>query len=204
MEATLADRDVTLGDRLDLIRGAVDAHLHPPRRSVVPGLLAVSGGAAWSIVAAAIAVQPVPPDWPGYLIEVIPLAVVAVVLLLGAIVGSWLRVGDGGGRFGTLALDIAVAGHLAWVGALIGIFASVEYGASTAIASWTALGGTSLVGLSLIRRDDWPIGGLVALTPVTFALGTGWPWVLFGLGWSVIGLLELREVSRDGPVPLAT
>lgn len=203
MEALLADRPPSLVDRLDLVRGALDAHLHPPQRSVVPGLLAISGGAAWTVAALAIVTLPVLPDWPGYLVDVVPLNGVAIVLLLGAVVGCWLRVGDGGGRFGAIAIETAIAGHLAWLAALLAILAGVDYAASTVIASTAALVGTVLVGLALVRRDDWPMGGLLAVTPVALVLGVGWPWILFGLGWTAIGLVSLRDAARDPGLPIA-
>ncbi len=62
----------TRHDRVDLLRGALDAYLHPPERSLLPGLGAVLGGGLWILAAAPIAALPAPPDWPGYLWDTCP------------------------------------------------------------------------------------------------------------------------------------
>ena len=81
-------------DRVDLVRGALDAWLHPPTPSRIPAVAALVGGGLWTLVAAGVVFQPAPPDWPGYLAEAVPLALVAVAFLLVATLGCALRSGD--------------------------------------------------------------------------------------------------------------
>ena len=54
--ALLSERPPTMGDRLDTVRGAIDAHLNPQGHSEptqwthrIPGLLALIAGAMWSV-----------------------------------------------------------------------------------------------------------------------------------------------------------
>jgi hypothetical protein len=197
--AVLAERPLRPADRVDLVRGALDAHLHPERRSHVPGLCAAAGGALWCVAAATSIVQPAPPDWPGYLAETLGLLVAATVLLLGAVVGAWLRLGDAPGRIGRLGLVVAVAGHAAWAATL----AVPAEPAALSIASAAAAIGTGLIGIALLRRDDWPVAGLLVVTADLELLGPGWPALGFGLGWTLVGLAMLRELDRDGSTRLA-
>lgn len=199
VRALLEDRAVGVRDRLDLIRGALDAHLHPPTPSRLPGVMAVAGGGLWTSNALVVGVQPVPPDWPGYLAELLPFALVASLALLAALVGCWLRLGDAPGSLGRIAIDAAVAGHVAWAIALAAALAGLEYGAATAIASGAAAVGTGLVALALLRAADWPIAGLLAVTPPALLLSSATGWLVFGLAWTAVGVVALIALDR-GPV----
>ncbi len=190
-------------DRLDLVRGAVDAHLHPSVPSRVPAIAALAGGGFWTAGSAAIAVGPTPPDWPGYLIDVLPLMLVAVGCLLAATVGCWLRLGDTTSGAERLALDIAVAGGLIWALALGAALLRIDYGPSTAIASTAAAVGLALVGLSLVRVGDWPIAGLLVLASVSLTIPSVLAWLGFGAAWTLVGAIEwftgappLRSAAR--------
>ncbi len=117
MVATLEERDVRPRDRLDLVRGALDAWLHQPSR--VPAFAALGAGGLWTIAGAGVIAQPVPPDWPGYLLETLPLAALAILLGGLATLGCWARQSDGAGRAGGLAIVVAVVGQVAWIVALM-------------------------------------------------------------------------------------
>jgi hypothetical protein len=200
MVALLDQADIGIRGRLDLARGAVDAWLHPARPSTAPGLLAIGGGAIWLIVALAIALQPVPPDWPGYLAEGLIPAAVAALLLGCAVVGAWLRGGDGGGTLAVLALDIAVAGHVAWALALLAASTGLDYGPATAVAQTVAAVGTAAVGLRLIVRGDGAVGILLVVAGTGLVIPSAWGWVVTGAAWIVVGALELRSrPDRTGP-----
>lgn len=177
-------------DRLDLVRGAVDAHLHPPIPSRVPAIAALAGGGIWTAGSAAIAAQPVPPDWPGYLLDVLPLMLVAVGCLLAATVGCWLRLGDTASGPERVALDVAVAGGLIWALALGAALLRVDYGPSTVIASTAAASGLALVGLSLLRAGDWPVAGLLVLASVALVIPSVLAWLGFGAAWTLVGAIE--------------
>jgi hypothetical protein len=195
----------TRRDRLDILRGALDAHLHPAQPSLVPGLSAVLGGGLWILGSAPIAALPTPPDWPGYLLDSLPLAIVAVAALAIAVVGAWLREDGRGGilgrRLGRAGVVLALVGHIAWAGALVAALAGLVYGPPIAIASTVAGLGTVLVGLALAAAGDWLLGGLVIVAPVLlvvppWAVPSPVAWLGFGALWIGIGLIELFGRSR--------
>ncbi len=206
LEAAPPDRR----DLVDIARGAVDAHLHPAEPSLVPGLAAVIGGGLWILAAVPIAALPTPPDWPGYLLDSLPAALLAVVCLVVAVAGTWLREdgrgGDVGRRLGRVGVGLAVIGHVAWAVALGATFAGLGYGAPVAVASTVAGLGTVLVGLALVRAGDWPIAGLLVVAPVLLVVPP-WlvpqaaTWIGFGISWIGVGLVELFGQPRSlGPV----
>jgi hypothetical protein len=203
MRSVLEEANVGAGGRFDLARGALDAWLHPPRPSRLPALLAMSGGGIWTLVALTIVTQPVLPDWPGYIQESIGLAIVGVVLLTGAVVGAWLRLGEGTGSVGVVAVDIAVAGHVAWAVALVVALIGLEYGASTALAQAAAAVGTILVGLVALRSGRGWLGLALVAAGTGLVVPSAWGWLLAGGAWIVVGIVELRDRPEPaGPRPV--
>lgn len=200
----LEDRPPTRRDRVDLVRGAADAWLHPPIPSRIPAVAALVGGGLWTMLAAIVALQPVPADWPGYVLEIVPLAVISALALGIATVGCGLRQGDGGGRAAMVALAIASLGYVAWTVALVGTFAGHVGPVPLAIAQTLAMAGTGLVGLALVRAGDEPIGGLVAASALLLLIPSSLGWLAFGGAWTVIGVIELLgRRPRTGPAGLA-
>lgn len=206
LEAVPRTRTVTV----DVVRGALDAHLHPAEPSPAPGLAAVIGGGLWLLGAAQIAALPIPPDWPGYLIDSLPLALLAVIALTVAVVGVWLREDGRGGvagrRFGRLGVVLSVAGHLAWAVALASALTGIGYGAHVAVASTAAGLGTIMVGLALAAAGDWPVAGLILVAPVLLLIPP-WlvpspaTWMAFGAIWIGVGAIELFGRPRAaGPL----
>lgn len=207
--AVLESRSVTRADRLDIVRGALDAWLHPRTPSMIPGAAALIGGGLWMLAAAPIMALPIALDWPGYLFETLPIDILAVVALAVALVGAWLRL-DGradqaGRRLGSIGLGVALVGHAAWLGLLIGAIAGIVYGAPLAVASTVAGLGTVLIGVALARADDWPMAGLVVIAPVVLIIPTSIVsspvlWLAFGAVWLVIGVVQLEATTRPaGP-----
>ena len=191
MAALLEDRPPSLADRVDLARGAIDAHLHPPERSRLPAVAGLTGGAAWTVGGLVVLTQPLPPDWPGYLFDMLPLAIVGAASLLVAVVACWLRLGDARDTADRLALDLAVAGHVAWIAALAAALLAVDYGPTTAVAATAAAFGTALVGLALLRAGDAPRAALLVTAASLLVVPATWSFVGFGLAWSAIGLLAV-------------
>jgi hypothetical protein len=193
--AMLEQRSVGSRDRLDLVRGALDAWLHEPSR--VPAFAALGAGGLWTIAGAGIVAQPVPPDWPGYLHETLPLATLATLLGGLATIGCWARQSDGAGRAGRLAIVLAVVGHVAWIAALIAAWLGAGYGFQTIAAQALGVLGSVLVGLMLLRSADERIGSLLVIAPAIMLLG--WPiaWLGFGLGWTLVGVLLLASPESD-------
>jgi len=188
--AILAERPIDRRGRIDLVRGSLDAWLHPRRPSRVPSAAAFVGGGAWTAAGAFVVAQPVPPDWPGYLIDVVPLTMIGVGAILIATIGAWLRLGDGAGPWARIALDLAIAGHLVWFGALTAALLGGDYGLSTVIASTTAALASVAVGACLLRAGDDRLGVVLVVTPVALLITSPAAWLAFGFGWAVIGWLQ--------------
>ncbi len=178
------------GDRRDLVRGALDAWLHPPEPSHLPALSALLGGGIWTMIAARVASQSVQPDWPGYLIEVVPLALVSAVFLLVAVIGIALRAADAHGRSTGLAIVAAIVAYGAWIVAMAGTVA----GAGDPVVLWAtqtvAMVATAGVGL-LVRSADVRLGSLVVLAAAAMLLPWHGAWLAFGTCWTAIGLVIL-------------
>jgi hypothetical protein len=187
--AVLEQLDLGPRGRFDLARGAIDAHLHAPTR--MPAIAALLAGGLWTFAGVGIVAQPTPPDWPGYLIEALPLAIVAVVSGGLAAVGCWAIRSDDAGRLGTVAVLVAIAGHIVWVIALGCALVGLGYGPPTAVAQDVAAIGTLLVGIGLLRGGEGLVGGLLAFGAALMVFA--WPiaWLGFGLAWTLIGVLLL-------------
>lgn len=183
--------------RLDFARGALDARLHAESRW--PAAAALLSGGLWTIAGVAVVGQPAPPDWPGYLIDVLPLTVVAVAAGLVAIVGCWARRSDSGGRLGTIGVVLASGGHVGWVVSLAATLAQAGSGLAIVVCQALALAGCVLVGIALVRTDDLPIGSAILLASAIMLVG--WPiaWLAFGLAWTLVGVLLLA--SREPAAP---
>jgi len=198
MLATLEQRRVGVRDRVDLGRGALDAWLHQPSR--LPAFAALAAGGLWTVGGTVVVGQPVQPDWPGYLLETLPVAIVATVLGGLATIGCWARRSDVAGRAGVLAVGLAVVGHMAWIAALLAAWFGAGYGAQTIAAQTAGALGSVLVGLVLLRSADEVIGALLVIAPAIMLLG--WPiaWLGFGLGWTLVGALLLAQPAPDEPL----
>ncbi len=182
---------------LDLVRGALDARLHAASRW--PAAAALLSGGLWTIAGVAVVGQPAPPDWPGYLIDILPLAVVAVAAGLLAIIGCWARQSDGGGRLGAAGALVAAVGHVGWALSLVAALAQTGSSLLIVACQAVALTGCVLVGLMLVRSEDLPIGAAILLASA--AMFFGWPvaWLGFGLAWTIVGVLLLARPEPSAP-----
>ena len=196
MEALLEAAPLRRRDRVDLVRGALDAWLHPPARSRVPAVAALVGGGLWTVAAAAVVFQPAPPDWPGYVVEILGLSLLAAGFLLIATLGCALRAGDRGGRAMAVAVALTIAGHVAWIGALAATAAGVLDAPALAAAQTAAMLGSTLVGAVLVRASAEPIGLLVMTGPIAMLIPWTVSWLVLGASWTAVGWLLLVEQSR--------
>jgi hypothetical protein len=205
LESLIELGGIGLRDRLDLIRGAVDAHLHPSEPSVLPVIATLTAGALFTAHAIALASQPTPLDWPGYLQDALPLALLGVALLLPSLVVLWLKLGDADGILGRLGIVIALAGHGAWLSALVAAALGIEYGPLTAAAATMAMVGTAMLGLALAGSRGGMLGGLLVLAALAGVAPPALGWPLFSAAWSSVGfllLLDLRRRLQDPGGPL--
>lgn len=185
----LESRGVGWRDRLDLVGGAMDAWLHPARRSRIPPTAAVIAGGSWTMAATVMLLQPAPPDWPFYLVETLPLALAAGAALVVALMGVALRLGDGGGRLAAIVLLLGIGGSAAWIAAmalelLVGVPLPVLAAAQT-----VAMVGILLVGARLVLADDEPVGILTVVGPAAMLVPWTAGWLAFGAAWTAIGLV---------------
>jgi hypothetical protein len=183
--------------RLDLARGALDARLHASSR--LPAAAALLSGAMWTVAGVAVVGQPVPPDWPGYLVDILPLTIVAVVAGLIAVIGCWARRSDGGGRLGAVGALLALIGHVGWAVAQAAVMAGTGSGILIVACQAIALTGCVLIGLLLVRTEDLPIGAAILLASAIMFFG--WPaaWLGFGLAWTIVGVLLLARPEPTSP-----
>lgn len=196
MTALIEARPLRARDRVDLVRGALDAWLHPPTPSRVPVIAALAGGGLWTVAAAGVVFQPTPADWPGYIAEIVGLALLAAGCLLVATMACSLRSGDGAGRPMAVAVGLTLAGYLAWIGALAATAAGMLDGPSLAAAQTVAMIGTTFVGAVLVRTGDGAIGVLVMLGPIAMLIPWTVTWFVFGAAWTTIGIVLVMERSR--------
>jgi hypothetical protein len=187
--------------RLDLVRGAVDAHLHPLVPSRLPVLAAVTASALAVAHAIALAAQPVATDWPGYQEEALPLIIGSVAAGIPAIIGLWLRLGDGDGVLGRLGVVLALVGHAAWLTALVAAIVRIAYGPLTGAVAAVAMTGMALLGVALVGRGRLVLGVLVALVGLAGVAPPAWGWAALAAAWTGVAIILVLEPPRDG-IPL--
>jgi hypothetical protein len=192
----LDDRPPTWRDAIDLGRGALDAHLHPPTRSRLPAFAAILAGAAWTVVALAVLVEPVPPDWPGFLAWTLVPGLIGAVAGLVASIGLALRLGDAPGVLGRAALVAVIVTHGAWAVLLTVAVLGSGYGAVTAATGTAAAVATTLLGLVLVRGDHHPVGEALVVIGVALLLPPPLAWVVAAVAWTSLGIWLLVDRTR--------
>ncbi len=196
VRALIEDRPTRRRDVLDLARGALDARLHPPVPSRIPAVAAIAAGGVWTVWSLLILTGPAPPDWPGYIEEMLLSALAVVAVLVLAVTGAWLRVGDDATSFERVSISLALAGHGAWFVLLLAAAVGIAYGAPTAVASTAAAVGTMLIGFALMTVSDVRVGALVAIAAVGLLVPYTIGWLVFGLGWIAAGFAMLENPRR--------
>lgn len=184
---------------LDLARGALDAHTHPLRQPAAPVVAALVAGIAWVVTGLASATQPLMPDWPGYLVETLPVAVLGAVAALRAVTVLGLRSGLEAPGSTTPALVIAVVGHIAWIVALVMATLGGPYGAITGAAGSAAAIGTVAVGLTRQRAGDHPTAEGLVLAGGAMLVPSPIAWIVTGAAWIGLALSGLRVVRPLRP-----
>jgi hypothetical protein len=195
MLAVLEARPLTNRVRLDLVRGALDANLHPiapPRLGLVAPIVA---GFAWILAGGAALVEPTPPDWPGYLLWTLPLGLIGaaaglrVVLVTGRRSGMRAPAGSGA------ALLLAVLGHLAWIAVLLMAVLGGPYGAITGAGQSIAAVGTIAVGLVRWRAADHPMGEAVLIAGGAMLVPIPVAWIVAGAAWLATAVMARPRVD---------
>ena len=166
----IADRPPTIADRFDVVRGALDARLHPQVRSTrdtpppVPegdvrfarrlGFASVIGGAVWPLALAVAATGPIVQDAEGPYVDgsaALPFSVLAVILLSAGLVGQVLR--------------LPLTASVARASAATAIPFLVLYGMAPWLFPLAAIALACLVTLAIAGRssDVWPVVASLAV-----------------------------------------
>jgi hypothetical protein len=199
--ALLDARPPGLRDRLDLLAGALDAHLHPMAAASWPVVAAASGGIAWTFAGAIALGQPAPPDWPGYLAETLPVFVGAVPLLGLAAIGVSTRLGDRDPAAARLGRPIVVGASLAWAGLLAIATANLGAGAPLAIAATGVAAGLLLLGVALLAAGDGRPGLALLAAALCLVIPAPWAPVAYGAAWTTAAVAQLRDPRPSDPPP---
>jgi hypothetical protein len=175
-----------------------------PGRAAAAALIA---GGGWTIAGVASVGAPTPPDWPGYLVSTLPVALLGVAASLVAVL-SVSRLAWSSNR---PSLEVAVvgtvAGYLFWAAALIVAVIGGPYGAVTAIAQSLAAIATAGMGLVLLRAGVHPVGEILLVAGAVMLLPTPAGWVVAGALWTGLGLWQIVDARSDGvpgaPFPIS-
>ena len=181
--------------RLDLVRGALDAHLNPLTPPTVGLLAPVVAGIAWIAAGAATLVEPVPPDWPGYFAWTLPLGLVGAVAVLRLVVIVARRSGLQAPAPAGAATLFAIAGHLLWIVALVLAIVGGPYGALTSAAQSIAALGTVAVGLVRWRVGDHPIAEAVLIAGAAMLVPSPAAWIVAGAAWLATAVLARPSID---------
>ena len=196
LEAVLEADGLGLRTRFDLVRGALDAHLHPRTRSPLPVVAVVSASAFAVAHALTLAAQPVATDWPGYLEEALPLIIASVLALIPGVVGLWLKLGDSDGALGRIGVILAVVGYVAWLVALLAAATRLAYGPLTAAAATVAMAGTAALGVALVGRARIVLGALLATAALAGIAPPALGWPAFAAAWTGVAAVLLVDFAK--------
>jgi hypothetical protein len=189
-----SDRHATI----DLLRGALDARLHPRMPPAIPVAGAVVAGIAWAIAGVVSVAQPAPPDWPGYLLETLPIALIGAVAAMWVVLAAGRRSGLQPPRGADIALGLALVGHVTWIIALAVAVMGGPYGAATGAAQSLAAIGTLAVGLVRWRADDQLLAAGLLIAGTTMLIPSPAAWLLAAGAW--FGVAVVGAVRTPLPV----
>ncbi len=202
MLALLEDRPADWQARLDLAHGALDAHLRGDgRRSMTLVVAALVAGGAWTLAGVAGLAQPVPLDWPGYALEMLPLltigAFATTVAGLGLARRGWLASTT---RLELLLVAVALTG-LAWTVALAIAALGGPYGALTAAVQAVAAVAAAALGVAVLRTGASVEGPVLIIAAVALLIPSPGVWLALGAGWTVVGVVAwMGPIGRASPL----
>ena len=199
--STLLDESSTdLRDRLDLVAGALDAHLHPIAAPAWPIAAAAIAGLAWTFAGGVAQGQPAPPDWPGYLDETLPMLAGAVPLAALGAIGATTRLGDRNPVIARLGRTLLTLGGLAWTALLVATVLHAAGGAPLAVAATVVAFGCLLSGIALLGVGDARPGTALLVAALVLVVPATWSQIAFGV--ALIGLAaSLLRDPRPAHLP---
>lgn len=200
MLALLEDRPPSRRDRLDLARGAIDAHLRGGSgRQTTRIAASLIAGAAWTIVGAAAMTQPTPLDWPGYDLATLPLVALAALAMTVGQLGSTRRAWAASTMLLEVLLVVVALSGLLWTAAVAVASLGGPYGAGTAAAQAIAAVAALALGLAVLRRGATTDGSIVIVMAVALLIPTPAVWLAMGAGWSVVGMVLALDATTESP-----
>ena len=201
LAAILDERPPGWRDRLDLLHGAFDTHLRGEGgRPIVAPLAALVAGGAWTMAGAAVLSLPTPPDWPGHVLETLPVALVGAGALLVAMVGlarrAWIGVTVGL----EVALLVTIVVGIGWVATFATALGGGPYGAITAATQAVAALSMVWLGVAMQRAGAHPSGTIIVVTGGALLVSGPLAWLALGALWTAIGAWTVF-VERSGTRP---
>jgi hypothetical protein len=192
MAAVLEARPLGWRAWLDLLRGAIDAHVHPADQPRVPVLAALAAGVAWIVAGVAPLTVSLPPDWPGYLLETLPVGLIGAISSVLVVVAVGRRSGFAGPRGTGAAVVVAFVGHIVWIVALVIAVLGGPYGAITGAAQSIGAVGLVLVGLVRARAADHPVAEIVMVAGAAMLIPSPAAWPVAGAAWMALAIIGIR------------
>jgi len=197
MLAVLQARPPDWRARLDLARGAWDAHVSPTTVPQTPIFAALVAGVAWIATGLASATQPLLPDWPGFLVETLPLGLLGAVAAFRVVLALGRRSGMAAPRGSAGAFALAIAGHVLWIAVLAVAAIGGPYGAITGAGQSIAGVGTIAVGLVRARAGDRPFAEALLIAGAAMLVPSPVAWPVAGAAWLGVAIAAVRP-----PVPM--
>jgi len=198
----LRERPPTRLDRFDILRGALDARLHPQSVGRAPsqvaggggsarvaGASAIAGGGLWIAAGLAMNSMPVDPDL-GYKNAGVAAVVIVTAMVLTAVaalgMAATLSVGSrsGGVASGAILLGAALTA-MPWPILIVGFFAyilaTVAFGAILALSAGHPLGGLLAIAALVLSSMNTEDERALLTIPI-------------GLAWIAVGTLAIRRM----------
>ena len=198
VDGLLIERPPRIRDRLDLLGGALDAHLHPWWVPAWPVVAAGIGGIAWTFAGAVALGQPAPPDWPFYLAETLPVFLTSVPLLMLAALGVTTRLGDRDPAVVRFGRPIVVLASIAWTILLAVATANLGAGAPLALAATGVAAGTFLLAIGLLAAGDWRPASALLIATLVLLIPATWAPVVYGAAWTAVAVIQLLDPRPSG------
>ena len=200
--ALLAESPPDLRDRLDLVKGALDAHLHPMAAPTWPVAAAGIAGVAWTVAGSVALGQPVPPDWPGYLEETLPMLAGVIPLVALAGIGVSTRLGDRNPRLARIGRALVTLAAGAWTVLLLATMLRLTGGAELAAAGTAMAAGLLAVGIALLGAGDWRPAVALLAAGMCLLAPTAWSHAAFGVSLVVLATTMLADPRPTRRPPL--
>ena len=198
--ALLEDRPAGWRDRVDLARGALDAHLRGSGgRSPAFVAAALVAGGAWTMAGTATLLVPAPADWPGYTLDILPLIAIAALATTVALLGLARRAWPATTAALELLLVLVAVAGLTWMVALLVAALGGPYGAVTAAVQAVVAVTAAVLGLVVLRTGASMEGVGIVVTGVALLIPTPVVWLALGAGWTAAGIWAVLPRADAAP-----